>query len=197
MTSRASSPVTRLLVAVGQGDASAHEKLWSLVYDELHHLAQRQVADDGRRGSVQPTSLVHEAFIRLTADEEVAWANRRHFFGAAAQAMRRIRIDHARKRDSLKRGGQRQRQSLEECPVILDPDPAEVLAIDEALRKLEQEHPQRAEVVTLRYFAGLTIDETAVAMGLGPRTVDKQWQFARAWLRRELSKGNTDLCEGS
>ncbi len=191
MAEQPSSPITQLLAAVSQGDASAQERLWQLVYDELHVLARSQLAKDACRGSVQPTSLVHEAYIRLAADDDAVWANRRHFFAAAAQAMRRIRIDYARKRDSLKRGGDRQQISLDQNAWALDHDPAEVLAIEEALKNLEQEHPQRAEVVMLRYFAGLTIDETAMALGIAPRMVDKQWSFARAWLHRELSEGNT------
>ena len=191
MTTPTSSHVTQLLAAVGHGDASAHDRLWSLVYDELRGLAKGQLAQEGQRGAVQPTSLVHEAYIRLTGDDEVEWANRRHFFAAAAQAMRRIRIDYARKRDSLKRGGDRQQISLDEDAWTLDHDLAEVLDIEKALKNLEREHPQRTEVVMLRYFGGLTIDETAMALGISPRMVDKQWSFARAWLHRELSEGNT------
>lgn len=187
------SQVTQLLAAVNKGDAAAADRLWQLVYDELHRLAKHQLAKDARHGMVQPTSLVHEAYMRLTAGEDVQWSNRRHFFAAAAQAMRRIRVDYARKRDSLKYGGDHQRQVLGERPDRQRHDPDDVLAVDEALRKLEQEHPQRAEIVILRYFAGLSIDETATALGIAPRSVDKQWSFARAWLHRELSKGDTGV----
>ena len=199
MTTPSPTPVTDLLTAVGHGDASAHDRLWALIYDELHALAQHQLAGDAVGRVRQPTSLVHEAYLRLTAGQEVEWANRRHFFGAAAQAMRRIRIDDARKRDRLKRGGGRQPEALDEASVPhpslregwgtpgFDEDPAELLALHEALTRLEQRDPRKAEVVSLRYFAGLTIDETAQAMGVSPRTVDSEWRFAKAWLHKELS----------
>ncbi|MCK4658823.1 MAG: sigma-70 family RNA polymerase sigma factor [Phycisphaerae bacterium] len=189
MANPPSKPITRLLAAVGRGDAAAHNKLWALVYDELHRLAQHQMAHEAPGRTLQPTSLVHEAYLRLTADEDLQWANRRHFFATAANAMRRIRVDDARKRNRLKRGGGRQRIPLDEDPPAFDQDPAEVLAINEALEKLKQKDPRKAEVVTLRYFAGLTIDETADALGLSPRSVDSDWRFARAWLRRELTRG--------
>ena len=198
MTTPSPTPVTDLLAAVGHGDASAHDRLWALIYDELHALAQHQLAGDAVGRVRQPTSLVHEAYLRLTAGQEVDWANRRQFFAAAAKAMRRIRIDDARKRDRLKRGG-RQPEVLDEASVPhpslregwgtpgSDDDPTKLLALDEALVKLEQTDPRKAEVVSLRYFAGLTIDDTARAMGLSPRTVDNEWRFAKAWLHRELS----------
>ncbi len=184
--------LTQLLSAAGQGDSAAHEKLWSVIYDELHRLARQQLAGEGPGCRQQPTSLVHEAFVRLTAGETLEWANRRHFFGAAAKAMRRIRIDHARKRKSLKRGGDRQIGSLKEAPSVFDQDPAEVLAIEEAMSKLEQQDARKAEIVALRYFAGLTIEETASALQLSSRTVDNEWRIARAWFFRELTKGDTD-----
>jgi RNA polymerase sigma factor (TIGR02999 family) len=191
VTPSESNPVSRLLAAATQGDASAYNELWSLIYDELHGLAQSQLAREAPGHTVQPTSLVHEAYLRLTADEKVEWANRRHFFAAAAQAMRRIRIDDARKRKRLKRGGGQQPVPLEEAAATFDQDPAEMLAIDEALKKLERIDPRKAEVVLLRYFAGLSVDETAKALEVSPRTVDNEWHFARAWLHRELTKGDT------
>jgi RNA polymerase sigma factor (TIGR02999 family) len=193
MTTRQPKPLTQLLAAAGQGDEAAHEELWSVVYDELHGLARRQLAQEGPGHSRQPTSLVHEAYIRLTAGENLEWANRRQFFAAAAQAMRRIRIDYARRRKSLKRGGNQQIGPIQETPAVFDQDPAEVLAIDEALGKLEQEDSRKAEVVILRYFAGLTIEETANTLGLSSRTVDNEWRIARAWFYRELAKGDTTI----
>ncbi len=188
MTSPQPGPVTQLLAAAGRGDAGAKEKLWTLIYEELRAIARQQLAGEGSAGALQPTTLVHEAYLRLTADEEAQWVNRRYFFAAVAQAMRRIRIDDARKRKRLKRGGGRRPGVLEDGPVVFDQDPAEVLAVDEALRRLEQEDQRKAEVVTLRYFVGLTVDETAEALGLSPKTVDNDWRFARAWLRGELGE---------
>ena len=206
MTTPAPNPLTQLLAAAGQGDQAAHDQLWAAIYDELRRLARHELAGENPARSPQPTSLVHEAYLRLIGNENVQWANRRHFFAAAAKAMRRIRIDDARKRKRLKRGGGRQAVSLDErlvagqglsaravregihAPADGTSDPAEVLAIDEALSKLEREDPRKAEIVMLRYFAGLTGDETAAAMELSPRTVDVEWRFAKAWLHRELTK---------
>ena len=235
---RKTGQITRLLVAAGQGDAAAHERLWAALYEELHFIARRQLAAESPGHTLQPTSLVHEAYLRLIDDDghDVCWENRRHFFSAAAQAMRRIRIDDARKRNRLKRGGpgvasvdgaaaseeasrgltfdsarmgpRRDSRFSEQEPATplrsvvdgagdghaaFDQDPAEVLAIDEALTRLEQEDPRQAEVVVLRYFAGLSIDESAEALEVSPRTVDNDWRYAKAWLHRELSKGDTTM----
>ncbi|MCH7703052.1 MAG: sigma-70 family RNA polymerase sigma factor [Planctomycetes bacterium] len=184
--------VTRLLAAAQKGDDSAHERLWSLIYGELHRMARLQLANEPRGKRLHPTSLIHEVYLRLAGDQMAEWHHRGHFFSAAAQAMRRIRVDYARSRGSLKRGGNRQLGPLLDDPPTFDQDAAEVLAIDEALTRLGQEYPQKAEVVSMRYFAGLTVDETATALGLGPRTVDKYWAFARAWLHRELTKGGAE-----
>jgi RNA polymerase sigma factor (sigma-70 family) len=260
--------ITRLLAAVGRGDAAARERLWALIYDELRAIARGQLARERAGHTLQPTALVHEAYLRLmgsSADGVVercdggrtdagpqhdtdgavesddgpppdaesgaasslagngtpaagspagVFANRRHFFSAAARAMRCIRIDDARKRNRQKRGGGRGsgasvgpwvpasagattpggesgRAAGTEEPAVFDQDHAEVLAVDEALTRLETEHPRLAEMVTLHYFAGLTLSETAAAMGLSARTVDNHWRYARAWLHRELSKGDT------
>ncbi len=180
-------PVTQLLAAVGRGDATAQDKLWALIYDELRVLARNQLADEAAGHRRQPTSLVHEAYLRLMGTDSPEWANRRHFFTAAAQAMRRIRLDDARTRKRLKRGGGADPGQLLVEPEVVDVDPTIVLGIDEALRKLEQEEPQKAEVVLLRYFAGLSVDECAAVLGVSPRSVDYWWRFARAWLHRELS----------
>lgn len=186
-----SNSITQLLAAVSRGDESASEKLWGTIYDELHGLAQRQMANEAPGGTLQPTSLVHEAYLRLFGSENVDWKNRRHFFAAAAQAMRQIRIDDARKRKRLKRGGGQKPEILQDGPPVFDPDPTEVLMVDEALRKLADTDPRKAELVALRYFAGLTMDEVAHAMGLPARTVDREWSYARAWLHREFSKGDS------
>ncbi len=183
--------ITQLLGAIEEGDASAREQLWSAVYSELRALAQHQMAAERPGHTLQPTALVHEVFIRLFGDRDTHWANRRHFFVAAAQGMRQICIDDARKRKRLKRGGGWQRANVEENPPIFEQDPAEVLAIDEALEGLRKIDARKTEVVMLRYFAGLTIDETAAVLGISPRSVDVTWRVAKAWLHRELSKGDT------
>jgi RNA polymerase sigma factor (TIGR02999 family) len=191
VTASPSNRLTQLLAAVGQEDRAAKDKFWRMVYDELHSLAQGQLAAETPGGTLQPTSLVHEAYLRLTVDENIQWANRRHFFAAAARAMRRIRVDDARKRKRLKRGGGRKAGPIHEGPAAFDQDSAEVLAVDEALNKLERRDPRKTEVVLLRYFTGLSVEETANALGISPRTVDNEWRFARAWLRRELTKGDS------
>jgi RNA polymerase sigma factor (TIGR02999 family) len=191
MSRGASKPVTELLAAVSQGEAAAQNRLWSLIYNELHALARRQMAHEPPGRMLQATSLVNEAYLRLFGDAPVQWANRRHFFAAAAQAMRRIRIDEARRRCRLKRGGGRQRAPDDEEAVVFDQDHIEVLAVDEALDQLQEVDPRQAEVVLLRYFAGLTVEETANALDVSPKTVNNDWRFARAWLHRELSKGDS------
>lgn len=191
MTSRPGSPITQLLDAAAQGDAAAVNRLWSAIYDELHGLAQAELTQEGPDCSLQTTSLVNEAYLRLIGAGPVEWANRRHFFAAAAKAMRRILVDDARTRGRLKRGGGQSPGALPDELPALEEDLAMVLAIDEALERLEQADPPRAEVVMLRYFGGLSVDETAAVLGVSPRTVDTEWRFAKAWLHRELSKGDS------
>ena len=188
---RPTGAITQLLAAADGGDRAARERLWALVYDELRRIAQRQMAREGAGHTLQTTALINEAYLRLVGDEGMRCENRRHFFAAAANAMRRICIDYARRRESLKRGGSADREPLLEDPVLSQCDPAELLAVDEALHKLQHEDPRKAEVVMLRYFGGLAIDETAHALELAPRTVDSDWRFARVWLYRELTKGDT------
>ncbi len=179
-------PITQLLAAASAGEEGAADRLWAVVYDELRRLARAQLAAESPHRALDSTALVHEAFLRLTGRGPVEWDNRRHFFAAAARAMRRIRVDDARRRKRAKRGDGRPTRSLTGDPPTPGDDPAEVLAIDEALRKLEREAPRQAEIVMLRYFAGLSIRETALALGVSVRTVHYDWQFARAWLHREL-----------
>jgi RNA polymerase sigma factor (TIGR02999 family) len=184
----AQSQITSLLTAVGSGDAAAAQRLWHLVYDELHRVAKARMALEGRRGDLQTTVLIQETYLRLVgADGGAIPANRRHFFGAAANAMRQFLVDDARKRGRLKRGGSRRPGELGEAAAALNHDPADVLALDEALAKLRAHDERKAEIVQLRFFAGLSIDETAEMLGLSPRQVDKEWCFAKAWLHRELS----------
>lgn len=178
--------ITKLLAAIGRGDAASAEQLWKHVYDELHAMAQRQLANEPAGRTLQPTTLVHEVFFRLAPDGDTPFENRRHFFKSAAIAMRRIRTDDARRRNRLKRGGPGVALPLECEPPVFDQDHDEVLAVNEALAKLEGHDERKAAIVNLRYFAGLTVDETASVLGVSPRTVDSEWRFVKAWLHREL-----------
>ena len=191
MTDREPCSISQLLHDASDGDTVARNRLWSATYDELRQLAKAQLAKEGPGCTLQTSLLVNEAYLRLAGNEPVSWANRRHFFGAAAQAMRRIIVDAARNRRRIKRGGGQMPEALLNDPAVFDRDLAELLAVDEALGGLERADPRRAEVVALRYFAELSIGETAQALGVSSRTVDTEWRFARAWLHRELSKGNT------
>ena len=189
------SDVTHILSAIEQGDPHAAEQLLPLVYDELRKLAAGRMANEGPGQTIQATALVHEAYLRLVASpgtpgsapREQHWDSRGHFFAAAAEAMRRILVDKARKKRRLKRGNNRQRVDLDEVEITIESPVDDVLALDEALSKLAEQHPERAELVKLRYFAGLTVDEAANALGISPSTVDRQWTYARAWLYRELA----------
>jgi len=184
--------VTRLLNSVGQGDEVARQELWSLLHDELHRVAQRHIAGQAPGHTLQTTALVNEVYLRLMGgDGRSHFSGRKHFFSTAAAAMRSILIDYARRKTAEKRGGDRKRIELFEGPAAFDPDPVEALTIDDALERLKSTDPRAAEVVMLRYHAGLNGDETAEVLGVSSRTVDNDWQFARAWLRRELSKGDT------
>jgi RNA polymerase sigma factor (TIGR02999 family) len=181
------SEVTEIMHAIEAGDPSAADRLLPLVYDELRQLAATHLAKEKPGQTLQPTALVHEAYLRLVGGANPEqWNSRGHFFAAAAVAIRRILIDNARRKRSLKRGGQFVRQELDELPLAL-PEPREdVLALDEALRKLEVADPQAAKLVQLLYFAGLTLPEAARTLGVSPRTAGSLWAYARAWLRREI-----------
>ncbi len=189
------SHITQLLdeVCRDSDDAAARERLWRLMYDELHAIAHHYLAGEAAGRTLQTTALMNEAYLRLFGGEQVSYHNRRHFFAAAAEAMRRILIDDARKRKRIKRGGGESPVALCAEPGVFDQDPVELMAIDEALARLEAIDPRKAEVVKLRYFAGLTGDEVAELLDVSPRTIDSEWQFARAWLYRELSKGDTAM----
>jgi len=179
--------VTRLLDAMAAGDSQAINRLLPRVYDELRMLARAKVAKERRPQAPQATSLVHEAYLKLVGDEEVHWQNRAHFFGAAGEAMRRILVDQSRERGALKRGGDHKQVTLDNgCSHTPAQTPEDVLAVDQALSRLEEKDPAMAQVVKLRYFAGLTVDEVAQALGSSPRTVHRQWTSARAWLQREM-----------
>jgi RNA polymerase sigma factor (TIGR02999 family) len=184
------SEVTRLLDAAAAGDSSAASELLPLVYDELRKLAAVRLADEKPGQTLQPTALVHEAYVRLVGPgESQRWDGRGHFFAAAAEAMRRILVEAARKKGSAKRGGGLVRHELDEGDAVVEPgDPDRLLALDEALTKLAASEPELAKLVELRFFTGLGVEEAAKALGVSPRTVKRDWSYARAWLRREMDR---------
>jgi RNA polymerase sigma factor (TIGR02999 family) len=184
------SEVTRILSAIEQGDAHAAGQLLPLVYDELRKLAAQQLAQEKPGQTLQATALVHEAYLRLVpavplSNDEVRppqWNSRGHFFAAAAEAMRRILVDQARRKRSLKRGGQQAQVALGDLAQPDGGDPLDLLALDEALQALQEQHPDKAELVKLRFFAGCTLEETADLLGISRATAQRHWSFARAWL---------------
>lgn len=185
------SDVTRMLSAIDQGDAAAADRLFSLVYDELRRLAAAKLAHENPGQTLQATALVHEAYMKLVnGDEQRQWNSRAHFFATAAEAMRRILVDRARHKRCDKRGGQFQRVALDAVAVAAPQDSDEVLAVDEALVRLGALEPRTAELVKLRYFAGLSIADAAETLDIPPRSADRLWAFARAWLRREIEGNN-------
>lgn len=178
--------VTRLL-----HEASEREDAWSellpLVYDELRVLAKKRMGSERAGHTLEATALVHEAYMRLVGDREMEWGSRRHFFGAAAEAMRRVLVDHARKAKSQKRGGDRARLSFTVAELVQHDDPDRLLALDDALSTLGKEDPRAAEVARLRFYTGLGVEETALAMGVSERTVMREWSYARARLAELLT----------
>jgi RNA polymerase sigma factor (TIGR02999 family) len=188
--------VTNLLTAAAKGEPSAAEQLLPLVYEQLRALAQRHML--GERGShtLQATALVHEAYLRLVENTQIDWKGRGHFYLAAADAMRRVLVDHARARGAVKRGGRWKSVTLELEDLVHERGLGELLAIDEALEQLTASDPRAAQVVRLRFFAGLSVDETALALQISPRNVDREWQYARSWLRKRLC-GDEDGPKGA
>ncbi|QDT51780.1 ECF sigma factor [Symmachiella dynata] len=182
--------VTQVLEAISRGERLASEQLLPLVYDQLRKLASQKMSQEAVGHTLQPTALVHEAYLRLVADvSDSDWENRGHFYAAAAEAMRRILIEAARRKSSLKQGGDRQRIELpEEIADVNFADSDAIIALDGSLEKLQQKDPESFKLVMLRYFGGLTVDESAAAMGISPRTAKRNWSFARAWLQREINR---------
>jgi RNA polymerase sigma factor (TIGR02999 family) len=185
---------TRILSAIGQGDPNASEKLLPLVYDELRKLAAQKLAQEKPGQTLQATALVHEAYLRLVEKQPQhglvapVWDSRRHFFAAAAEAMRRILLDRARDKGRLKRGGGWRRLRLDEIDLPIDEPADDLLALNEALERLSQEDPLCADLVKLRCFAGLTLEEASNSLGIARRTADRYWAFARSWLYDALSQ---------
>jgi RNA polymerase sigma factor (TIGR02999 family) len=184
------SDVTRILSAIDRGDPQAAQQLLPLVYDELRRLAARRLAHEAPGQTLQATALVHEAYLRLLDDDPAQpWNSRGHFFAAAAEAMRRILVERARHKQTLKRGGQRRREELPDIETAEGGPELDVLALHEALAKLESRDQRKAELVKLRFFTGLTIAEAAQVLGISASTADNDWAYARSWLRLEI-EGN-------
>ena len=183
--------VTRILSQIEQGDPNAAEQLLPLVYQQLRRAAQIQMAGERADHTLRATALVHEAYLRLVGDRRVSWQSSGHFYAAAAEAMRRILLDHAKAKGRQKRGGKLNRVPLNVADVADSWDFEETLSLDEAVCRLETEHPQISEVVRLRFYAGLSIEETANALGISPATVKRRWEFGRTWLFKQLDQGDT------
>ncbi len=184
--------VTRILSAIEEGDPSAADQLLPLVYDELRKLAAQKMAQENPGQTLQATGLVHEAYMRLVDVEKAQhWNSRGHFFGAAAEAMRRILVENARRKSRVRHGRDRQREELCDVPQPVGPHPETILAVDEAVSRLAKEEPATAKVVTLHFFAGLTLDETAEALAVSRATVYRQWAYARATLRLALQDSDS------
>ena len=182
------SDVTRILSQIEQGDTVAAEQLLPLVYDELRKLAAQKMAQEKPGQTLQATALVHEAFIRLVdTDKARHWDSRRHFFAAAAEAMRRVVVEAARRKRRLKHGGAHERLDIDGLEITVEGPSSDVLALDEALTKLAERHPLEVELVKLRFFCGMTIDEAARSLGVSSATADRKWAYAKAWLYRELA----------
>jgi len=181
--------INLILKAVGRGESKATEELFPLVYEELRRMAAVRMAGEAAGHTLQPTALVHEAWLQLVGEGDQVWQNRRHFFGAAAEAMRRILIDNARRKHAQRHGGGQPRLDLAEVEVAAPGKEEEVLAVDGALEKFAALEPQKAELVKLRYFAGLSIVEAAQILGISVPTANRWWTYARAWLFQEIRSG--------
>lgn len=186
------SDVTRILSAIENGDPQATEQLLPIVYEELRKLAAQKMAQEAPGQTLQATALVHEAYLRLVDGKQARpWEGRRHFFFAAAEAMRRILIDKARQNGRIKRGGDLRREPLEDIAVVCDIPHDDLIALDESLQKLAREDPAMAQIVQLRFFAGLSHEEAASILGVSAVTAKRHWRYARAWLHRELHGADT------
>jgi RNA polymerase sigma factor (TIGR02999 family) len=183
------SDVTRILEAIQRGDSQATDELLPVVYDELRRIAAYKMAQEAAGHTLQPTALVHEAWLRLAGDGNLKFEGRAHFFAVAAEAMRRILVEAARRKRSLKRGGDADRQQLDESQFVQSAPSEELLAVDEALDLLAVEDASAANLVKLRYFGGMTMEEAAAALSIPLRTAERLWTYARAWLRRKITEG--------
>lgn len=179
--------VTELLAAWSNGDGEALQELMPLVYDELHRMAKRYMHSQPSGHTLQTTALIHEAYLKLADNNEKRFTNRAHFFAVAANAMRHILVDHARSRQTGKRGGGAQVIALDDAPIVSVERASEIVALDDALKNLSAQDERKSRVVELRYFGGLSVDETAEVLKVSPETVARDWRFAKTWLLRELS----------
>jgi RNA polymerase sigma factor (TIGR02999 family) len=182
--------LTRIINAIQHGDARAADELLPLVYQELRRLAAQKMSREQPGQTFQATALVHEAYLRLVGSENQNWAGRTHFFCAAAEAMRRILIENARRKKRIKRGGKKERLALDKVAITVDGPDIDLVALDEALAKLESEDPEKASLVKLRYFAGLTNSQAAEILKISIATANRHWSYARSWLFQEISKGD-------
>ncbi|MGA2656499.1 MAG: sigma-70 family RNA polymerase sigma factor [Verrucomicrobiota bacterium] len=182
------SEITQILSEIRGGNQRGVEQLLSLVYTELKRIAAQKMAGEAPGNTLQPTALVHEAWMRLVGDGDAVFENRAHFFSAAAEAMRRILVDSARRKRAIRRGGGAAREELQEDHLVQNVVPDELLAVDEALDLLAKEDPVGANLVKLRYFVGMTMEEAATTMGMSLRNAERTWTYARAWLRRQIGK---------
>jgi RNA polymerase sigma-70 factor, ECF subfamily len=192
MMELSSNEVTQLLLAWSEGDQAALEKLIPLVHGELHRLARHHLRREHPGHTLQTTALVNEAYLRLVDWRNARWQSRAHFFGVSAQLMRHILVDHARRRQYLKRGGGVFKVSLEEAMVVAHGGGADLVALDDALKSLEQIDQRKSRIVELRFFGGLSVEETAEVLKISPRTVMREWGLAQAWLYRELTSTKKD-----
>ncbi|HEU4479747.1 MAG TPA: sigma-70 family RNA polymerase sigma factor [Pyrinomonadaceae bacterium] len=184
---QSSEGITQLLINWGKGDQAALERLMPLVYSELRRLASNYLRRERAEHTLQPTALVNEAYLKLVDQRNAKWQNRAHFFGIAAQLMRRILVDHARQRQAVKRGGAEQhRLSITSAEAVVKQPEIDLLALNEALEELAEMDPQQSRIVELKFFGGLSIEETAEVLGISHATVERDWKMARAWLRRQL-----------
>jgi len=182
--------VTRIINAIEQGDKGAAEKLLPLVYEELRILAAQKMAQEKPGQTLQATALVHEAYLRLVEGEDQHWNSRGHFFKAAAEAMRRILVENARRKKRLKRGGHRKKVSIDNVDLVIDAPPDDLVALDEALTRLDKEKPTMVKAIELQYFAGLTLGQISEILGVSERTVSSYLAYARAWLYRDMAERN-------
>jgi len=188
MSDPARTAVTQVLQRLTDGDEQAAARLLPLVYAELRRLAKSRMAKIPPGQTLQPTALVHEAYVRLVGAQDSGWESRGHFFGAAARAMRDILVDQARRKASVKHGGDRRRVDADEMQLSIEPPSEDILALNEALECLERDDPRKGQIVMLRYFAGLSREETAEALGLTVRTIDREWRYIKTWLYTQIAE---------